>query len=315
MAALSAVAPAVGAAHAAIATTAALVPVALPTLAAAPASLANAVATLTAEPAGGAAAAAAKPYYRAPRLYVLAIGVGKFTAPEMPPLNLPAKDAQDFASAMQAQQGRLYRSVEVKLLTEEQATRAAIVSAMKWLEREVTQHDVGMLFVAGHGMNHPTLGYAFVPHDYSDRNARDTTVTHKQFKATTENLAGKALFFIDTCHAGNVLGKGKKTFSNPDVSAVINDLASEETGVVVFSASTGRQEALENPAWGNGAFTKSLVEGLTGRADERNSGRITHRMLDYYITDRVKALTNGVQSAVTVAPAGVPDFPLALVGP
>ncbi len=300
------------AAQTAIATSAlAVAPLALPTLVAPPLALAAAVAQVAAP----AATAAPAPVLRSPRLYVLAIGVGKFTAPEMPPLNLPAKDASDFVAAMQAQQGRLYRSVDVRLLTEERATRAAIVDAMKWLEREVTQHDVGMLFVAGHGMNHPTLGYAFIPHDYSDRNARDTTVTHKQFKTTTENLAGKALFFIDTCHSGNVLGKSKKTFSNPDVSAVINDLASEETGVVVFSASTGRQEALENPAWGNGAFTKSLVEGLNGKADERSSGRITYRMLDYYITDRVKALTNGVQSAVTVAPTGVPDFPLALVGP
>jgi WD40 repeat protein len=277
-------------------------------LASTPAPMAAAVATVAVP-----AAAAQGAVRRQPRLYILAIGVGKFTSPEVPPLDLPAKDATDFVAAMKTQQGKLYRSVDVQLLTDAQATRDNVVKGMEWLQREVTQHDVGMLFVAGHGMNDPTQGYLFVPHNFDYAKVQTTSVSHKQFKTTTENLAGKALFFIDTCHSGNVLGKGKKNFANPDVSAVINDLASDDTGVVVFSASTGRQEALENSAWGNGAFTKSLVEGLTGKADERNTGRVTYRMLDFYITDRVKELTKGLQSAVTVAPGGVPDFPLALL--
>jgi uncharacterized caspase-like protein len=279
------------------------------------APLAAAVATVAAvaAPAAVAGTPAVAAVRRQPRLYILAIGVGKFTAREVPPLDLPAKDATDFVAAMKAQQGKLYRSVDVQLLTDEKATQENVLKGMEWLQREVTQHDVGMLFVAGHGMNDPSRGYLFIPHNFDYANVQNTSVSHKQFKTATENLAGKALFFIDTCHSGNVLGNAKKNFATPDVSAVINDLAGDDTGVVVFSASTGRQEALENPAWGNGAFTKSLVEGLSGKADERNTGRVTFRMLDYYITDRVKALTNGKQSAVTAAPSGVPDFPLALV--
>ena len=129
---------------------------------------------------------------------------------------------------------------------------------------------------------------------------------------TLSRLPGRVVAFIDTCHSGNVTG-GRKSFPNPDVSAVINDMASADSGVIVFSASTGRQEALENEAWGNGAFTKSVVEGLSGKADEKRTGRVTHRMLDYYITDRVKELTGGKQSAVTIAPAGLPDFTLAVL--
>lgn len=283
-------------------------------LAVAPAPMAAAVATVAAPAlAAGATAAALPAVRRQPRLYILAIGVGKFTASEVPPLDLPAKDATDFVNAMKAQQGKLYRSVDVQLLTNEQGTRENVLKGMEWLQHEVTQHDVGMLFVAGHGMNDPSQGYLFIPHNFDYSKVQTTSVSHKQFKTATENLAGKALFFIDTCHSGNVLGKGKKNFTNPDVSAVINDLASDDTGVVVFSASTGRQEALEDASWGNGAFTKSLVEGLSGKADERNTGRVTYRMLDFYITDRVKDLTKGRQSAVTVAPGGVPDFPLAVV--
>jgi hypothetical protein len=69
---------------------------------------------------------------------------------------------------------------------------------------------------------------------------------------------------------------------------------------------------LENASWNNGAFTKALVEGIDGKADGQHSGRVTYKMLDLYVTERVKALTQGNQSPVTQAPGGVNDFPLAL---
>ena len=48
--------------------------------------------------------------------------------------------------------------------------------------------------------------------------------------------------------------------------------------------STGRQRSDENRAWCNGAFTNALVGGLDGRADHQRSGRITHKILDLYIS-------------------------------
>lgn len=279
-------------------------------VAAGPAAAATAV--VSAPPATPGRPAAEPGYSRPPRLYVLAIGVGKFKSSQVPPLGLTTKDSQDFVAAMRGQEGRHYRSVTVRLLNDDKATRAAVLEGLEWLQREVTQHDVGMLFIAGHGANDPKDGYFFLPHDFDVNQGARSGITQATFKKAVEGLAGRAYFFIDTCHSGNVTG-GRKSFPNPDVSAVINDMASADSGVIVFSASTGRQEALENEAWGNGAFTKSVVEGLSGKADEKRTGRVTHRMLDYYITDRVKELTGGKQSAVTIAPSGLPDFTLAVL--
>jgi uncharacterized caspase-like protein len=79
----------------------------------------------------------------------------------------------------------------------------------------------------------------------------------------------------------------------------------------VFSGSAPRQESLEDPAWGNGAFTKALVEGLAGRADFRREGVVTHKGLDYYVAHEVRTLTGGRQTPVTAVPNGISDFPLA----
>jgi uncharacterized caspase-like protein len=116
---------------------------------------------------------------------------------------------------------------------------------------------------------------------------------------------------LDTCHSGSVLGPTRRDAGN-DLAGVINDLSSAENGVVVFSSSTGRQYSQESSDWGNGAFTKALIEGLSGKADYDGKGAITFKMLHLYVSERVKELTKGQQSPVTQAPGGVPDFPLAI---
>jgi WD40 repeat protein len=285
------------------------VPAAATTAAATPATMpATMPAGAPTAPAVAPAAAALPP---TAKLYVLAVGVGRYQHADINGLDLPAKDASDFAAAMQRQQGRLYRQVEARVLTDAQATRDEIVDGLEWLSRQVTQHDVGMVFIAGHGVNDPAQGYIYLPVNADPDKLRRTGVPMDEFRKTLANLAGKALFFFDTCHSGNVLGQRSRAGPN-DVRGVINELASAENGVVVFSSSTGRQLSYENKAWGNGAFTKALVEGLDGRADQQRSGRVTHKMLDVYVSERVKELTQGRQSPVTQAPGGVPDFPVAL---
>ena len=102
------------------------------------------------------------------------------------------------------------------------------------------------------------------------------------------------------------------TFDNNDV---VNDFLHSDRGVVVFAASTGRQVSMEDPSWGNGAFTKALVEGLgapgvPSRAKLPDDDAITPKLLDAYIARRVKILTDGKQSPVMSSTA--PEFPIAM---
>lgn len=260
---------------------------------------------------GGAPAGAAKDEFTVkPKLYVLAVGVSQYNNPDYR-LGFAAKDAKDFTEALKKQKGALYREVEVKLLTDAGATRDEVVDGLDWLQKQVTAKDVGMLFLAGHGVNDPNGIYYYLPANADVDKLKRTGVPFSDIKNTLGSLAGKALFFVDTCHSGNVMG-GRRAVSN-DVTGIVNELASAENGVVVFSSSTGRQFSLEDPKWGNGAFTKALVEGLNGKADFNKTGRITHKMLDFYVAERVKQLTDGKQTPVNTSPAGVPDFPIVVV--
>jgi WD40 repeat protein len=247
-----------------------------------------------------------------PKLYVLAVGVSKYANPTFN-LDLPAKDARDFAAVLMKQKGRLYGDVQVRLLTDAEATKDNVLDGLEWLQHEVTAHDVSMVFLAGHGMNDNNGRYYFLPHNADPDKLMRTGVPQSDIRDTLSALTGKAVFFVDTCHSGNALGTAKSRGVEGETDALVNDLAAAENGVVVFTASTGRQYSLEDPAWGNGAFTKAVVEGLDGKADLHKSGRITLKGLDYYIDERVKELTRGRQSPVSITPSGVADFPIAAV--
>jgi len=243
-----------------------------------------------------------------PKLYVLAVGVSDYEDPALA-LGFAAKDARDFAGSMEGQKGGLYRDVTVRVLTDRLATKDDILDGLDWIQRETTSKDIAMVFLAGHGVNDQAGIYYYLPANANTERLKRTGVSFSDIRNTVASLAGKAVLFVDTCHSGNVMGTRR---GGADITAVVNELASAENGVVVFASSTGRQYSMEDTAWGNGAFTKALVEGVSGRADYHGRGRITINMLDLYLSERVKELTGGKQTPTTTKPQTIPDFPVAM---
>jgi hypothetical protein len=244
-----------------------------------------------------------------PKLYILAIGVSKYKDKDLQ-LRFASKDATDFVEIMKLQKGLLFEDVIVKLLVDEQATKDNILDGLDWLERQTTSKDVAILFLAGHGLNDRANNFYFLPVDVDIEHLKRTGVAFSDIKNTVSAISGKSIVFVDACHSGNVFG-GKRTVV--DMTSIVNELTSAESGVVVFASSTGKQFSFEDPAWGNGAFTKALIEGLKGKADLLGKGKITINMLQAYISERVKELTKGKQTPTVVKPQSVPDFPIAVI--
>jgi len=236
---------------------------------------------------------------------VLSVGVGKYDDAALT-LKYPAKDAMDFANALKRQSSLLYREVVVKTLVDKQATKDDILDGLDWIQQETTAKDIAMVFFAGHGVNDQNGIFYFLPSDADTQRLKRTCVPFTDIKNTVSSLAGKALFFVDTCHSGNVMGARRGA---ADIAGMVNELARTENGVVVFASSTGSQYSQESDEWQNGAFTKALIEGIQGKADYSGVGKITVNMLDLYLSERVKELTKGKQTPTTTKPENVPDFP------
>ncbi|HEY5512441.1 MAG TPA: caspase family protein, partial [Geomonas sp.] len=236
------------------------------------------------------------------------VGVGAYPDKDLA-LDFAAKDAKDFAALMLRQKGGLYGEATARILTDAGATREAVLDGLAWLRRAATDRDTAVVFLSGHGITEPNGTYYYLPVNGQPEKLAGTAVVFSEIRNTLMSLPGKAVLFVDTCHAGDVLG-GRNAAS--DVSSMVNELSSAENGVVVFASSTGGQSSLEDASWGNGAFTKALVEGVTGKADYTGRGRITVTSLDLWLSDRVAELTEGRQTPTTAKPRTIPDFPLAL---
>jgi len=249
-----------------------------------------------------------------PKLYALVVGISTYANPDYN-LSYAAKDAQDFAAALINQKGGLYSEVTLRTLPDGAASANAIRDGLDWLTKQVTSRDVGVVYLAGHGMLDERERFYFLAADSDVARLRATAVPREDIQDALSALPGKALLFLDACHSAAVAGTSK-TRGVTDINGVVNEFSRTERGVVVFTASTGRQTSQENSAWGNGAFTKAVIEGLgapgqKAKADLRGDGKITTSGLDYYVSERVKTLTGGSQSPVMIRPSTVPDFPIA----
>lgn len=249
---------------------------------------------------------------RKPNLYVLAVGISNYQRPGLQ-LAFADRDAEKFVAAMEAQRGKRYAEVSTKLLRNGDATQAVVMDGLAWFASRQAADDVGVLFLAGHGLQTPDQAYYFAPADFDPARQRETGVNYLAIRRALDafSTAGnRALFFVDTCYAGAALGPDLAASNGATLAAT---LGRPDHGVVVLTASQGDQLSYENKDWGDGAFTKALLEGIVqAKADAAQTGDVTILNLGGYVTQRVRVLTERRQEPMFIMPGGsLVDFTVA----
>nr|VFJ62338.1 MAG: WD40 repeat [Candidatus Kentron sp. FW] len=247
-------------------------------------------------------------------LYVLAIGVSRYKHTEkVRDLDYPHWDAEGVADMLRAQEGRLYGRVAYRLCTNDKADRDGILDGLDWLVRESTQHDVSVIFLAGHGTSQRD-NYYFLSHDADPDHLPRTGILWFYLQDTLKQLPGTRWLLIDTCHAGMIAGKRDAAQEDADITEALRALQKAAGHVAVMAAAGDQEESREHSDWKHGAFTRALIDGVEGKhADHDKDGHIGIRELDRYITERVKELTEGRQHTITDIPEDMPNFPVAMV--
>jgi uncharacterized caspase-like protein len=166
--------------------------------------------------------------------------------------------------------------------------------------------------IAGHGLTDEKGHYWFLPADAAPNRLVATAVSQEDIRREMSAIAGKAVLFLDTCHANRAVAARGLGPAGVDVASLVNDFSKAENGLITFASSQGSELSQESPAWGHGAFSLALIEGIGGKADIEHRGAITVSGLDYYIVNRVKELTEGHQHPVMSRPDTVYDFAFAV---
>jgi hypothetical protein len=201
-------------------------------------------------------------------LHLLAIGA------HHDDLKYTAKDAADFAAAFQNQggEGRLFQNVIThQLVTPDKTDLTGIRQAFYDLafmagDQQISPNDVLLVFISSHGKISENR-FKVLQTGYNPKYERIAVDYKTDILEVLQSIECKKLIFIDACHSGGA----KEGFGA--VSKAIVDLAEAQPGVTTLSSSSSTEKSYEDAAWGNGAFTKAILEAFanTSLSDEEGS--------------------------------------------
>lgn len=233
--------------------------------------------------------------------YVVAVGVNQYANSNFN-LKYAVSDAQDFGEALRQSQLKLkkYSDVQLISLTDENATKANVLSAIAKIGAIAQPEDAVFIYFAGHGTAQESRFY-IVPHDLGYSGSRDALndtgmkeiLTHSISDLELQNAfekidASEILLIIDACNSGQALESEEKRRGLMN-SKGLAQLAYEK-GMYVLAAAQGYQAALEAEKLGHGYLTYALVEeGLKTDAADRSphDGQVWVREWLDYSTERV----------------------------
>lgn len=238
----------------------------------------------------------AAPRQRAPKLYLLAVGINQFRDDRIQPLAYSVADAQAVTKLLKARAKKLFQFGDVRLLTNQNVTRenwrTAFADLHKELKATAQPDDLLIVFLAGHGfVDQGSKRYYFATHDLDVQDFKngnfDECISWKDFELLAD-IPCRKLAVLDTCHSGAI-----QPLAAQNLKAAVR--AFQDDIIFTVTASTGDEKSAENPAWGHGAFTKCLLEGLRGQADDSADGYVSLQETIDYVKRAVPELTGGQQ--------------------
>ncbi|MEL7361247.1 MAG: caspase family protein, partial [Bacteroidota bacterium] len=266
-----------------------------------------------------------------PSLYALAIGTSDYAGDPLD-LRFAAKDAQDFAGALEVAAGRLFGSdrISITVLSTEPGhaapTSASIRDAFAQIAAQATSRDVLVVYIAGHGVADDATDDFY----YLTRDALSSTLTDPAVREAVA-LSGDELtdlilsvptqrqvFVLDACYSGVVVDAIAAARQIDGETARIRSLdrLQDRTGMFVLAGSAADAVSYEASRYGQGLLTYSLLMGMRGAA-LREDVEVDAATLVAYAQDRVPELAagiGGIQQPQAFVPSGG-SFPIGQVLP
>lgn len=261
-----------------------------------------------------------------PDLWVVSIGVSSYpnmTAEQQ--LEYADDDARSVAESLARFVGpdKPFGKLVPTTLLDDAATVEGIDRALAGLAK-MRPDDLAIVFLAGHGarLSEEKMVFMTSRAAFTRASAEANGVGWDRIEAALRRARGRVLMMLDACHSGHL----STEVVAPNEALARELAATNRAGVFVFSAARGSQFSYEVPpqgqrsagrglelAWegqpqpkkpaekelpgGHGLFTSALLEALSGEAPDRDrSGAVEVGELVDYVTERVRAASNGKQT-------------------
>jgi len=249
-----------------------------------------------------------------PVLHILAVGVSEY--PRLPAqwqLDFAHTDARALVQASQKLSGVIYQKVNTTLLTNRDVTVENVARALSQFS-QISKNDLAIIFFAGHGIRDQAGKFYFLTANGNTDIPQENSLNWDLLQRHLDRIKGRVIVLLDACHSGAVVN---------ETVVPNNELANQffsqgRSGVMIFSASKGRQYSLESPdiGGGYGLFTYAIIQtlGAGGReADRDRNGFIEFMELTDYVTRYVDRQSGGQQTPWISRKELFGDLPIAAV--
>ena len=223
-------------------------------------------------------------------LHIILIGINKYKNPALN-LNYAVQDAVSIRDFFQsAPVRRLFRSVNLYDLLNEQATGSNIRKLLQDFKDKPKLQDTVVLYMASHGDLIESDWY-LIPHDVvtpeNEDDVRKNGISTKYIHDLLKSFKAQKIFMIiDACKSGGMAVAMAGIRGYEDRKALIR--LGRSTGTYILSASTEEQFASEFKELGHGVLTYSMLEGLKGKSGDKT---VTVEGLIHYVKNRLPELT------------------------
>ncbi|MHC9541894.1 MAG: caspase family protein [Vulcanimicrobiota bacterium] len=224
-------------------------------------------------------------------IYALFVGIDKYQY--INPLNQCVNDVTGMKAAFSG--SNLWSEATVETLTDDQATKANIMSKIQSLTSQTSADSLVFIYYSGHGsIDDNKLAY-ICPVD--TKSSDDSTlISGNELYAALQTTDAKKCVIFDSCYSGGFVGK-KTAARNMTTREISNYFIKSFTkqleklnDIVFIGACKGSQTSAETQALGHGIFTYYLIEGLgpsgnaAGPADVNKDGVVTAEEAYEYAT-------------------------------
>lgn len=219
--------------------------------------------------------------------YAVVVGIAGYENKGIPRLRFANRDAEVFAAYLRSNAGGNVPPENIRLLTDSNATTAAVYDALSWLTETSAEGDIVYFYFAGHGdMENETihkLGF-LLTYNTPRTNYINNAIRIEDLNniANTISVANKARVVIitDACHSGQLAGSNFR--GNMLVGEQLRTVRAKE---IRITSCASDQLSIENEAWGGGrgVFSFYLVKGLIGFAEKEKDGIVHMQELKAYL--------------------------------
>lgn len=228
---------------------------------------------------------------------VLSVGIDVYDDDRIAQLSFARSDAERIIASFKALAGKTLDTTpgNLVLLSDHAASKAAILAAAETLAEGVGRGETAVFFFAGHGLRGKDGKFYIATSATRADDVEATSLAWDDLAPVLSKSEGRLIVLLDACHSG---AAGTGIFATND-DAVTGLRRSTPAGLVVLSASKGRELSRETAKSNGGVFTDVLTHALAdGRqaSDSNGNGVLEVSELFRAVKVGVRRETGGLQT-------------------